>query len=99
MNANDCTEIEARLYEPLLAAESADPEENESASDTADTETADELEEMNSTERKLREFIRRLNPDSLTVRRGYAETDIEKVSGGNLMAVWRKIVKCSELAD
>lgn len=32
-------------------------------------------------------------------RRGYSETDIEKVSGGNLMAVWRKIVKCSELAD
>ncbi len=32
-------------------------------------------------------------------RRGYAETDIEKVSGGNLMAVWRKIVKYSELAD
>lgn len=31
--------------------------------------------------------------------RGYAETEIEKVSGGNLMAVWDRIVKCSELVD
>ena len=32
-------------------------------------------------------------------RRGYSENEIQKVSGGNLMAVWRRIVKCSELAD
>ena len=32
-------------------------------------------------------------------RRGYSETEIEKVSGGNLMAVFEKVVKCSELTN
>lgn len=30
-------------------------------------------------------------------RRGYSEADIEKVSGGNLMAVWQRVLKCAEL--
>ena len=31
-------------------------------------------------------------------RRGYSETDIRKVSGENLMKVWDRVIKCSELA-
>lgn len=32
-------------------------------------------------------------------RRGYAENEIEQVAGGNLMAVFDRVVKCSELID
>lgn len=31
--------------------------------------------------------------------RGYSSEEISKVSGGNLMKVWEKVIKCSELAD
>ena len=43
---------------------------------------AEAEESLNSTERKLREFIRRLNPDSLTVRRGYAEPFVRAAEAG-----------------
>ena len=79
VNAADCTPIEARLYEPLLTA---DPEASEPAPDAAEADAAEETEELNSTERKLREFIRRLNPDSLTVRRGYAEPIVREADAG-----------------
>ena len=75
----DCTDIEARLYEPLLTA---DAEDSETVPDSTETDTPDESEELNSTERKLREFIRRLNPDSLTVRRGYAEPIVREAAPG-----------------
>ena len=84
VNAADCVEIEARLYEPLLTAE----DEAEKPAEDGDTQAAiegeagEETEELNSTERKLREFVRRLNPDSLTVRRGYAEPVVRDAGSG-----------------
>ena len=91
VNAADCTDIEARLYEPLLTADAA---EDEPAAEAADGE--EEAEEMNSTERKLREFIRRLNPDSLTVRRGYAEPVVKEAAAGAIYQFLRTGYFCKD---
>ena len=73
VNAEDAVAIEARLYEPLLTAEDETEAEQAEADEAAvaDTEGEDAVE--NSTDRKLKEFIRRLNPNSLEVVRGWAE--------------------------
>ena len=86
VNARDCVEIEARLYKPLLSADDESDEkqsdESELAAEGIPQETAEETEELNATERKLREFVRRLNPNSLTVRRGYAENLLRDAPSG-----------------
>lgn len=56
VDANNCCEVEGRLYEPLLN------------DDTAETE---ETEGEEAAEKK--DFISRLNPDSLHVAHGYGE--------------------------
>ena len=93
VNAADCTEIEARLYEPLLTA---DTDENEAAPESAEADAPDETEELNSTERKLREFIRRLNPDSLTVKKGYAEPIVREAPSGSTYQFLRTGYFCKD---
>ena len=74
VNAADAVPVEGRLYEPLLSEEgTTDPAEDApEAADPEETEAGDAPEE-NSTERKVKEFIRRLNPNSLETVRGWAE--------------------------
>ena len=57
---------------------------------------ADETEELNSTERKLREFIRRLNPDSLTVKKGYAEPIVREAPSGSTYQFLRTGYFCKD---
>ena len=84
VSAADCTEIEARLYEPLLRSETDETQAEADAADAAaeDMEAADATEELSATERKVRGFISRLNPDSRTVRRGYAEPIVRDAEPG-----------------
>ncbi len=71
VNAADCVEIEARLYEPLLSSDeeleavAAEPE-------TAEGDGEENAENVPASAMK-KDFISRLNPNSLTVLRGYAE--------------------------
>lgn len=70
VNAADCTEIEARLYEPLLSSD----EELEAAAEPEAAEGDGEENAENAPASAMKkDFISRLNPNSLTVLRGYAE--------------------------
>ena len=63
VNAADAVPFEARLYEPLLTAE----DEEEAAEEPEITEDGAEAAPVK------KDFIDRLNPNSLTIVRGYAE--------------------------
>ena len=75
VNAADAVPVEGRLYEPLLTAEADAAEQEAEAAEAAESAETPEEEspEENSTDRKLKEFIRRLNPNSLEVTHGWAE--------------------------
>ena len=97
LNADDCLEMEARLYEPLLAAQDSTEEEAAPAEEEADTaeENGEEAVE-NSTDRKLREFIRRLNPNSLTVVKGYVEKEAARGQAGDTYQFMRVGYFCQD---
>ncbi|MBQ9211291.1 MAG: glutamine--tRNA ligase/YqeY domain fusion protein [Clostridia bacterium] len=91
VHAADSVAIEGRLYEPLLTADSAEakediaaPEETEITEEAADLpeEEAEEAAAENSTDRKLKEFIRRLSPHSLEVLHGWAEPCVKEGDPG-----------------
>ncbi|MBQ9252681.1 MAG: glutamine--tRNA ligase/YqeY domain fusion protein [Clostridia bacterium] len=91
VHAADSVAIEGRLYEPLLTADGAEakediaaPEEAEITEEAADLpeEEAEEAAVENSTDRKLKEFIRRLNPHSLEVLHGWAEPCVKEGDPG-----------------
>ncbi len=71
VSAADAVPFEARLYEPLLVDEEADD---------AEEEAAEEGEENAAPAKK--DFISRLNPDSKTVLRGYAEPCVRDAAVG-----------------
>ena len=71
VSAADAIPFEARLYEPLLADEEAVE---------AEDETAEEGEENAAPAKK--DFISRLNPNSKTVLRGYAEPLVKDAAVG-----------------
>ena len=84
VNLADAVPVEGRLYEPLLSEEGADAEQAEESTEPTEPEEneQDEIPEENSTERKLKEFIRRLNPNSLVTVRGWAEPCVAESEPG-----------------
>ena len=73
VSAEDAVPFEARLYEPLLA------EEDEV---DAEDETAEETEENVAAAPAKKDFISRLNSNSKTVLRGYAEPLVRDAETG-----------------
>ena len=72
VSAIDAVPFEARLYEPLLAADEDLAEEPEAAVE----ETAEEVQEEAAEEtltRKDYDFLKKLNPNSLTICNGFVE--------------------------
>ncbi len=103
VNAEDAVAIEARLYEPLLSAEAeeggeaAEAEAEEAAADAEGEENADAADKVeNSTDRKLKEFIRRLNPNSLEVVRGWAEPCVSQSEVGTTYQFMRVGYFCKD---
>ena len=83
VNAADAVPFEARLYEPLLPAESAEAEA-EAAEEAAEAvDVADETaEETDALTRKDYDFLKQISPDTLTVLRGYAEPIVRDCEPG-----------------
>ena len=81
VSAADCIPFEARLYEPLLT-------------DAAPEEEAEEGEESVTVNKK--DFISRLNPDSLTVLQGFAEPCIRDVPAGSTYQFLRNGYFCKD---
>ena len=87
VNAADAVPFEARLYEPLLA------EDDELAAE-ADPEAADPDAESAVPAKK--DFISRLNPNSLTVVKGYAEPVILSAEVGDTFQFLRSGYFCKD---
>jgi len=98
VNAADAVPVEGRLYEPLLAEESADADQPEGNAGVAELEENEQEEspEENSTERKLKEFIRRLNPNSLETVRGWAEPCVMESEPGTTYQFMRLGYFCKD---
>ncbi|MBQ6173588.1 MAG: glutamine--tRNA ligase/YqeY domain fusion protein [Clostridia bacterium] len=84
VSAIDAVPFEARLYEPLLSDEEAIEAEDETA----------EAEENAAPAKK--DFISRLNPDSLTALRGVAEPCVRSAAVGNTFQFLRTGYFCKD---
>ncbi len=91
VSAADCVPFEARLYEPLLSSN----EELEAAAEPeiADTEATDEVAPAGALKK---DFISRLNPNSLTVLRGYAEPLVRDAEVGTTFQFLRLAYFCKD---
>ena len=98
VNVADAVPVEGRLYEPLLSEESTDADQSEESADAAEPEEneQEEVPEENSTERKLKEFIRRLNPNSLETLRGWAEPCVMESEPGTTYQFMRLGYFCKD---
>ncbi len=85
VHAQSAVPIEARLYENLLLDDEVDADGADEAEGNEEAENAEE----NSTDRKLKAFIRRLNPDSLKVTKGYAESAVREAKAGDTLQFMR----------
>ncbi|MBR5344558.1 MAG: glutamine--tRNA ligase/YqeY domain fusion protein [Clostridia bacterium] len=85
VSAADAVPFEARLYEPLLMDEEAVE---------AEDETAEEGEENTTPAKK--DFISRLNPDSLTILHGYAEPYVQAANVGDTFQFLRTGYFCKD---
>ena len=98
VHAADAVPVEGRLYEPLLSEETGEADENTAAE--AEEAAADlqeeEAPEENSTDRKLKEFIRRLNPNSLEIVRGWAEPCVRDGEAGTTFQFMRMGYFCKD---
>ena len=94
VNLADAVPVEGRLYEPLLSDE--DAESSGEPADTAEDGGLEEVPDENSTERKLKEFIRRLNPNSLVTVRGWAEPCIAECDPGTTFQFMRLGYFCKD---
>ena len=86
------------LFMPAVSATENDAEPSEEAADAAETAEAEQEEapEENSTERKLKEFIRRLNPNSLETVRGWAEPCVAESEPGTTYQFMRLGYFCKD---
>ena len=80
VSAADCVPFEARLYEPLLTEEM--PEE--------------ETEEEGFGKKKKKDFISRLNPNSITTLQGYAEPCTAQAENGTTYQFLRNGYFCKD---
>ncbi len=81
VNAEDAVPFEARLYDPLLSAESDEAEEAAAEEPVVDVEE-DAAEETDALSRKDYDFLKKVAPNTLTVLRGYAEPAIRDCENG-----------------
>ncbi len=81
VNAEDAVPFEARLYDPLLADESAEDEE-EAAVEAAEDATEEEEGGEAALTRKDYAFLQKVSPNTLTVLHGYAEPAIRDCEVG-----------------
>ncbi len=82
VNAADAVPLEARLYEPLLADENDQEEEED--------ETAENAEPVK------KDFISRLNKNSLTVMRGFGEPALDAAENGTTYQFLRMGYFCKD---
>lgn len=90
VSAADAVPFEARLYEPLLSAEDEIDEEPE----IVDEDGAEQAEAAAPVNKK--DFISRLNPDSLTVVKGVAEPIVRDCETGTTFQFLRTGYFCKD---
>ena len=80
VSAIDAVPFEARLYEPLLAADEDLAEEAEVVAEEATDETQEAAEDTLT--RKDYDFLKKLNPNSLTIVNGFVEPCVLSAENG-----------------
>lgn len=92
--AADCVPFEARLYEPLLSADEDLEAAAEEPAEAVETEAAEEAAVPASAMKK--DFISKLNPNSLTVLKGYAEPIVRDCEPGTTFQFLRLAYFCKD---
>lgn len=96
VSAEDCIPVEARLYEPLLMDEDALAKEEAEADAEAQAE-AEGVEAAPVSSATLKtDFLKKLNPDSLEVSRGYAERFLGDAQVGDTFQFLRMGYFCKD---
>ncbi|MBR6788015.1 MAG: glutamine--tRNA ligase/YqeY domain fusion protein [Clostridia bacterium] len=80
VSAIDAVPFEARLYEPLLAADEEVAEEPEAVEETVDAVEEEAAEDVLT--RKDYDFLKQLNPNSLTICNGFVEPCVLSADNG-----------------
>ena len=80
VSAVDAVPFEARLYEPLLAADEEVAEEPEAVEETVDAVEEEAAEDVLT--RKDYDFLKQLNPNSLTICNGFVEPCVLSADNG-----------------
>lgn len=94
VSAADCVPFEARLYEPLLAADEDLEAAAEEPAETVEGEAAEEAALPASAMKK--DFISKLNPNSLTVLKGFAEPIVRDCEPGTTFQFLRLAYFCKD---
>ena len=98
VSAADAVPFEARLYDPLLADDSALEDEAEPiAEDAVDAEETEEAEEADANlSRADYDFLKKLNQHSLTVVRGVIEPYAKECAPGTALQFLRTGYFCKD---
>ena len=96
VSAEDCIPVEARLYEPLLMDEEAMAKEAAEADAEAQAEAEGAETAPVSSAALKTDFLKKLNPDSLEVCRGYAERFLEDAQAGDTFQFLRMGYFCKD---
>ena len=98
VSAADAVPFEARLYDPLLADDSALEDETEpTAEDAVDAEETEEAEEADANlSRADYDFLKKLNQHSLTVVRGVIEPYAKECAPGTALQFLRTGYFCKD---
>ncbi len=98
VSAIDAVPFEARLYEPLLAADNAEqPVEEAEAEPVVDVEETAEAEEAeDALTRKDYDFLKQLNPNSLTICNGFVEPCVLDSAAGTTYQFLRTGYFCKD---
>ena len=96
VSAEDCIPVEARLYEPLLMDEEALAKEEAEADAEAQAEAEGAEAAPVSSATLKTDFLKKLNPDSLEVCRGYAERFLRDAQVGDTFQFLRMGYFCKD---
>ena len=97
VSAIDAVPFEARLYEPLLADDGEEqPEAAEAEEPVVDVEEADENAEEDALTRKDYDFLKQLNPNSLTICNGFVEPCVLESAPGTTYQFLRTGYFCKD---
>ena len=89
VSATENTPIEARLYDVLIL-DDANAEESVDAADAADDDDAEEATAPGA------DFLKQVNPDSLIIRKGYAEPWLGEAKVGDRFQFMRTAYFCKD---